>query len=166
MSLIQITAGAEADLPIILEMIRALASYERLSDQCVASEEKLRATLFGEERGPEVLVARVDGIPAGFALFFHTYSTFLAQRGLYLEDLFVKPAYRGHGVGRALLERLAQVAVGRNCGRFEWSVLDWNEPAIGFYRRLGAMPMGDWTMFRITGDALRRLAAGRCDDQA
>src|SRR5579872_3548282 len=120
--MIQVSTGVENDLPIILEMIQALAKYERLEDQCVATEERLRATLFGPDRGPEILIARADGMPAGFALFFHNYSTFLAQRGLYLEDLFVKPAYRGHGVGRALLVRLAQVAVERNCGRFEWSV--------------------------------------------
>jgi len=156
--MIQIAAAAEPDLPVILEMIQALAAYEKLADRCVATHDKLRATLFGEEPGPEVLIARVDEVPAGFALFFHNYSTFLAQRGLYLEDLFVKPAYRGRGVGRALLERLAQIAVERDCGRLEWAVLDWNEPAIGFYKKLGAMPMDDWTIFRVTGDALRRLS--------
>ena len=156
--MIEITVAAETDVPIILDMIQALAVYEKLRDQCVATEGQLRATLFGIERGPEVLIARVDGTPAGFALFFHNYSTFLARRGLYLEDLFVKPEYRGHGIGRALLERLAQIAVERDCGRFEWSVLDWNAPAIGFYKKLGAVPMEDWTIMRVTGDALKRLA--------
>ncbi|HZR23723.1 MAG TPA: GNAT family N-acetyltransferase [Vicinamibacterales bacterium] len=154
----EITIATERDVPVILEMIQALAVYEKMRDQCVATEAQLRATLFGSGRAAEVLIARVDGTPAGFALFFHNYSTFLAQRGLYLEDLFVKPEFRGRGVGRALLERLAQIAVERDCGRFEWCVLDWNEPAIGFYKKLGAVPMDEWTTMRVTGSALRRLA--------
>jgi GNAT superfamily N-acetyltransferase len=159
--MVEIAVASETDVPIIVEMIRALAEYERLSDQCVATAEKLRATLFGEAPAAEVLIARVEGTPAGFALFFHNYSTFLARRGLYLEDLFVKPAYRGRGVGRALLERLAYIAVERDCGRFEWSALDWNEPAIGFYKKLGASSMDEWTIFRVTGEALQNLARRR-----
>jgi GNAT superfamily N-acetyltransferase len=155
---IRIEPATERDAPIILEMITALADYERLADAVSATEATIRESLFGPRPAAEVLIARVGGEPAGFALFFHNYSTFLAQRGLYLEDLFVKPEYRGHGVGRALLERLAALAVERGCGRFEWSVLDWNEPAIGFYKKLGAVPMDEWTIFRVTGDALRRLA--------
>ena len=156
--MIHIAAAAETDVPIVLEMIRSLADYERLRDQCVATEDRLRATLFGRERAAEVLIARIHDSPAGFALFFHNYSTFLAQRGLYLEDLFVKPGHRNRGVGRALLERLAQIAVERDCGRVEWSVLDWNAPAIGFYRALGAEPLDGWTVYRLAGDALAALA--------
>ena len=153
-----IRPATERDVPLIREMIEALAVYEKLRHACVATDEDLRHTLFGPRPAAEVLLAYEDGAPAGFALFFHTYSTFLAQRGLYLEDLFVKPEYRGRGVGRALLQRLAAIAVERRCGRFEWSVLDWNEPAIGFYKKLGAVPMDEWTIFRVTGDALKRLA--------
>jgi len=156
--MIDIAPAVESDVPVILEMIQALAAYEQLRDQCVATEATLRGTLFGHEPSAEVLIARVDGTPAGFALFFHNYSTFLARRGLYLEDLFVSPAYRRRGIGRALLQRLAQIAVERDCGRFEWSVLDWNMSAIGFYKKLGAVPMDDWTIFRVSGAALHRLA--------
>jgi GNAT superfamily N-acetyltransferase len=140
-------------------MIKALAEYEKLAHAVTATEQTVRDTLFGPHPAAEVVIATADGEPAGFALFFHNYSTFLAQRGLYLEDLFVKPAYRGHGVGKALLAHLAGIAIDRHCGRFEWSVLDWNEPAIGFYKKLGAVPLDDWTIFRVTGAALRRLAA-------
>ena len=152
------SAGA-ADAGLVLRFIRDLAEYERLPHECVATEADVRATLFGPRPQAEVLVADVDGEPAGFALFFHNYSTFLARRGLYLEDLFVRPEARGRGVGRALLARLAAIAHERGCGRFEWSVLDWNESAIGFYRSLGAVPMSDWTVYRVTGAALERLAA-------
>jgi GNAT superfamily N-acetyltransferase len=124
-----------------------------------ANEELLTETLFGDHPGAEVLIASLNDEPAGFALFFHNYSTFLAQRGIYLEDLFVKPEFRGKGIGKALLQQLARIAVERNCGRLEWAVLDWNEPAIGFYKSLGASPMDDWTVFRVTGDALNELAA-------
>ena len=158
--MIRITAATNADVPVILEMIRALAVYEKLDHVCVATEDDLRATLFGASPAAEVLIAWHGDEPAGFALFFHNYSTFLARRGLYLEDLFVKPPYRGAGIGKALLVRLAQIAVERRCGRFEWSVLDWNTPAIGFYRKLGAMPLADWTIFRVAGEALSRLAGG------
>jgi GNAT superfamily N-acetyltransferase len=154
----RISAATEADVPVILEMIRALAAYEKLEDACVATEATLHASLFGADPAAEVLIAWNGETPAGFALFFHNYSTFLAQQGLYLEDLFVKPEFRGNGIGKALLVRLARIAVERQCGRFEWSVLDWNEPAIGFYRKLGAIPLHDWTIFRVSGDALTRLA--------
>ena len=148
-----------ADVALILSFIRDLAEYERLAHEVVATEELLRETLFGARPGAEVVIAELDGAPVGFALFFHNFSTFLGRPGLYLEDLFVRPAARGHGVGRALLARLAAIAVERGCGRFEWAVLDWNEPAIGFYRKLGAVPLDDWTVQRVTGEALRRLAA-------
>jgi GNAT superfamily N-acetyltransferase len=144
-------------------LIRGLAEYEHLLHECEATEEKVRASLFGERPDAEVIIADVNGEPAGFALFFHTYSTFLAQRGLYLEDLFVVPEHRGHGVGRALLIHLARLAIERECGRFEWSVLDWNEAAIRFYRSLGAVPMDQWTVQRLTGETLRRLAAEERD---
>jgi len=157
---VQIRPASERDASIVLDMIKALADYEKLAHAVTATERTIRDTLFGAQPAAEVVIASVGGEPAGFALFFHNYSTFLAQRGLYLEDLFVKPAYRGHGIGRALLEHLARLAVERRCGRFEWSVLDWNEPAIGFYKKLGAEPLDEWTIFRVTGDALRRLAKG------
>lgn len=148
------------DAPLVLRLIRGLAEYERLLDECVATEDDVRATLFGSRPQAEVVIAEWEGEPAGFALFFHNYSTFLARRGLYLEDLFVFPAFRGRGIGRALLAHLAALAVERGCGRFEWAVLDWNAPAIGFYRSLGAVPMDEWTVMRVTGDALTRLARG------
>ena len=147
------------DAPLIVELIRGLAEYERLAHECVATEERIRASLFGPRPEAEVVIAEAGGRAAGFALFFHNYSTFLARRGLYLEDLFVYPEFRGRGVGRALLRHLARLAVERECGRLEWWVLDWNEPAIRFYRSLGARPMDDWTVFRLTGEALRALAA-------
>ena len=155
---VRIEPATERDVPVILEMIRALADYERMSADVVASEAGLRASLFGAKPDAEVIIAYAGDEPAGFALFFHNYSTFLGRRGLYLEDLFVKPAYRGLGLGKRLLVELARIAVERQCGRFEWCVLDWNEPAIGFYKKLGAVPMDEWTIFRVTGDALKRLA--------
>lgn len=151
--------ATEDDLPLILGFIEDLADYERLRDECVATEDKLRATLFGERPQAEVLIARLDGEPAGFALFFHSYSTFLAQHGLYLEDVFVRPWARKSGVGRALMAHVARIAVERDCGRFDWSVLDWNQLAIGFYRNIGAVALDDWTTFRLSGDALHSLAA-------
>ena len=154
-----IRSATEADLPLILELIEGLADYERLRHECRATIPLLRESLFGAQPSAEVLIAEQEGVPAGFALFFHNYSTFLAQRGIYLEDLFVKPEFRGRGIGHALLVRLAQVAVERRCGRLEWAVLDWNESAIGFYQRLGAKPMVDWTVFRLTDAALGRLAS-------
>jgi GNAT superfamily N-acetyltransferase len=158
--LIDIRKAEERDLPLILEFIQALAEYERLRDACVATEQKLRDTLFSSPPAAEVIIARVDGEPMGFALFFHNYSTFLAQRGIYLEDLFVKPEARGQGVGFALLSELARIAVERNCGRLEWAVLDWNQLAIDFYKRIGAVPLDDWNIFRLTGDSLVRVARG------
>jgi len=149
---------AEADdVPTILEFVKELAEYEKLSHQVVGDEDQLRATLFGERPAAEVVIAELGGAPAGFALFFHNYSTFLARPGLYLEDLYVRPQMRGKGIGKRLLCRLAEIAVERGCGRFEWSVLDWNEPAIRFYEKLGARAMDGWTIFRVTGDALDRL---------
>lgn len=150
--------AAESDLPVILSFIEGLADYEKLRHACVATEEALRRTLFGERRYAEIIIAEHDGAPAGFALFFHNYSTFLAKPGIYLEDLFVLPAHRGAGIGKAMLVELARIAVARDCGRLEWSVLDWNEPAIGFYKSLGAEPQDEWTIFRVTGDALTKLA--------
>ena len=156
---IRIERATERDVPMILQMIRDLAEYERMSDQVVATETGLRESLFSGQRDAEVLLAYADDKPAGFALFFHNFSTFVGRKGLYLEDLFVKPELRGAGIGKRLLVELARIAVERRCGRFEWSVLDWNEPAIGFYRKLGAVPMNEWTIFRVTGDALATLAA-------
>lgn len=153
-----------ADVPLILRFIRGLAEYERLAHEVVATEASLRDTLFGESPAAHVLLAELEGAPAGFALYFFNYSTFLGQPGLYLEDLFVDPSRRGRGVGRALLTQLASIAEARGCGRMEWSVLDWNVDAIGFYRRLGAEGMSEWTVHRVTGEALARLAAeGRGD---
>jgi len=146
------------DVPQILRFITGLAEYEKLAHEMRATEEQLRATLFGERRDAEVVIARAGGEAVGFALFFHTYSTFLGQRGLYLEDLFVVPEWRGRGAGRALLAHLARVAIERDCGRLEWTVLDWNEPAIRFYKSLGAQSMHGWTINRVSGDALSRLA--------
>jgi GNAT superfamily N-acetyltransferase len=148
-----------ADVPQILTFIRALADYERLLSAVVATEEGLRAALFGPRPYAEVVLAEADGAPVGFALFFHTFSTFLGQPGIYLEDLFVVPEARGRGVGRALLAHLARLAGARGCGRVEWAVLDWNAPAIRFYESLGAQPNSEWTVYRLTGDPLATLAA-------
>jgi GNAT superfamily N-acetyltransferase len=155
---IDIRPAIAADVPLILGFIRALAEYERLADDVVATEASVHDSLFGARPSAEAVIACVDGEPAGFAVWFHNYSTFLSRRGLYLEDLFVLPDKRGRGVGRALLRHLAGIAVARGCGRMEWAVLDWNETAIRFYRSLGAQPMADWTVYRLTGDSLRRLA--------
>ena len=159
-----IREATSSDVPVIAELIRALAEYERLSHEAVFAEEDLRAALFGDQRYAEVLLVEHEGEVAGFALFFHNFSTFLAKPGIYLEDLFVRREHRGHGHGRALLARLAQIAVERRCGRLEWSVLDWNEPSIAFYRALGAVPMDEWTVFRLTDDALSDLAASSSTD--
>ena len=157
--MIRFRSATSDDVPLVLRFIRALAEYERLPHEVVATEKGLRATLFGPRPYAEVLFAMVEEKEAGFALFFHNYSTFLGRPGLYLEDLFVLPESRGQGVGKALLGRLAQIALDRDCGRFEWWVLDWNEPAKEFYRRQGAVPMDEWTVFRVAGDALGSLAA-------
>ena len=153
-----ITPATREDVPLILSLIRELADYEKLAHLVTATEAGLAATLFGATPGAEVRIARWDDEPAGFALFFPNYSTFLGQSGLYLEDLYVRAAFRGRGVGRSLLRALAAIAVERGYGRMEWWVLDWNAPAIGFYEKLGAEPMNDWTVFRLTGDALKHLA--------
>lgn len=155
---IRIREATEADVPAILEMIRGLAEYEKLAHTVTATEEALRRTLFGTSPGAEVLLACEGDSCLGFALFFPNYSTFLAKPGLYLEDLFVKPEARGRGIGLALLQRLGKIAQKRDYGRIEWSVLDWNESAIGFYKKLGAVPMDEWTIFRVTGDAITALA--------
>jgi GNAT superfamily N-acetyltransferase len=158
--MLRIESAVEGDVALILRFIRGLADYEDLRDACVATEEALRTTLFGDRPAAEVLLAHWADRPAGFALFFPSYSTFLAKPGIYLEDLFVEPELRGKGIGTALLARLAALAVARDCGRLEWSVLDWNEPSIGFYRSLGAIAMDEWTGYRLTGEALHRVAAG------
>ena len=152
-------AATADDVGLILALIHELAVYEREPDAVRADEATLARQLFGERPAAEVVIARVDGEPAGFALFFHNFSTWLGQRGLYLEDLFVRPQFRGRGAGLALMAHLAQLAVARDCGRFEWSVLDWNTPAIDFYRQLGATGMDEWTVQRLAGPALQALAA-------
>lgn len=147
------------DVPVILACIRGLAEYEKLAHQVVATEPLLRETLFGARPAAEVILAFRDGEAAGFALFFHNYSTFLARPGVYLEDLFVFPRFRGQGLGRLLLAKLARIAIDRGCGRLEWSVLDWNVDAIRFYESVGAQAMTEWTINRVSGDALQALAA-------
>jgi GNAT superfamily N-acetyltransferase len=153
-----IRAGTALDVPVILDLIRQLAEYEQRAHVVEATEGGLRETLFGAKPAAEVLLADCERECAGFAVFFATYSTFLAQPGIYLEDLYVKPHMRGKGVGSALLQRLARIAVERGCGRIEWGVLDWNEPSIRFYKNLGAEPLQEWIKYRLTGNALERLA--------
>lgn len=150
--------GIETDTGLILELVKALAEYERLAHEVAADEASLRRSLFGEPRVAEVLIADYRDEAAGFALFFHNYSTFLGKPGIYLEDLFVKPEFRGKGIGQALLSCVARIAIDRECGRLEWSVLDWNEPAIRFYEHLGGRRLNDWTVFRVTGDSIAKLA--------
>jgi hypothetical protein len=157
-------AGA-GDVALVHAMIGELAEYERLAHLHVGTADQLAAALAGPLPAAEVLLAEVGGRTAGFALFFHTFSTFLARRGLWLEDLYVRPDARGHGVGTALLRALAAIAVARGCGRFEWAVLDWNAPAIGFYERMGATVMPDWRICRVTGDALAELGSGSAPDR-
>jgi GNAT superfamily N-acetyltransferase len=160
MSDIFIRPATENDVPQILDFIQQLAEYEKLTHVVVATEELLRETLFGARPAAEVLLAFLadEEMPVGFALFFTNYSTFLARPGLYLEDLFVAPQYRGRGAGKALLKALARLVRERGYGRFEWSCLDWNEPSICFYKKMGAVPLDDWTIFRVTGEALDKLA--------
>ncbi|MFO0852743.1 MAG: GNAT family N-acetyltransferase [Gemmataceae bacterium] len=153
-----IRPATPADVPTIARLIGALAEYEKLAHEVVLDEGRLRDHLFGPRPYCECLVAEDAGMAVGFALFFHNYSTFLGKPGIYLEDLFVLPDARGNGHGKALLTALAKLAVERDCGRLEWAVLDWNEPAIGFYKSLGAVPMDEWTVNRVTGDALQKLA--------
>ena len=155
---LQIRFAQRSDVALILRLIKALSVYEKLEDKVVATEEKIDRALFGRRPYAETLIAEEDGEAVGFALFFHNFSTFLAQPGIYLEDLFVEPEHRGKGVGRALLARLAAIAVERDCGRLEWAVLDWNKDAIGFYERLGARPNDEWTVYRLSGEPLRSLA--------
>ncbi len=156
---LRIEPATVTDAALILSFIKELAEYERAPQDVIATEEMLRETLFGERRFAESVIARQDGEPAGFALFFHNYSTWRGRPGLYLEDLFVRPEMRGRGIGRALLLHLVHIARERRCGRMEWAVLDWNEPAIKFYERLGAVQMNEWTTFRLTSEALDKLAA-------
>jgi GNAT superfamily N-acetyltransferase len=155
---LQIRNATETDVPLILSLIQDLATYERAPNDVSATEEQLRKVLFGEKRSAEVLIGFEKETPAGFAVFFHNFSTWLGRPGLYLEDLFVKPELRGKGYGRALLVHLAKIARDRGCGRMEWAVLDWNEPAIQFYRKLGARPQDEWTVFRLRADEITKLA--------
>lgn len=158
MSRLEFRWAEEKDAALILRFIRALAAYEKLSDQVVATEELLREWIF-EKKKAEVLFPMEEGEEVGFALFFHNFSTFLGRAGLYLEDLYISPEYRGKGYGKATLQRLAQIAVERGCGRLEWSCLDWNQPSIDFYLSLGAVPMEEWTVYRLSGDTLAQMAA-------
>ena len=155
---LSIRPATPADLPLIAELIRALADYEKLAHEVCFDDATLAAKLFGPRPYAEVIIGEVDGTAQGFALFFHNFSTFEGRPGVYLEDLFVRPAARGSGLGKAMLAELAGIAVERDCARLEWSVLDWNEPAIGFYKALGAKPMDEWTVFRVDGTALETLA--------
>ncbi|MET0498796.1 MAG: GNAT family N-acetyltransferase [Steroidobacteraceae bacterium] len=154
---IHIAAATPADVPVIHTLIRELAAFERLLDEAKATEEQLHEGLFGARPSAEVIIARVGGEVAGFALFFHNFSTFVGKPGLYLEDLYVRQQFRGQGYGEAILRHLGRLALERGCGRFEWSVLDWNQRAIDFYKSLGAQPMSEWTLFRLSGDSLARL---------
>ena len=156
---LSIRPAAPADLPLITEFIRDLAAYEKLSHEVRFDEAKLGEKLFGPRPYAEVVIGEIDGAPQGFALFFHNFSTFEGRPGIYLEDLFVRPEARGSGLGKALLAHLAQLCSTRDCARLEWSVLDWNAPSIGFYQRLGAKLMDEWTVMRVDGDALTKLAA-------
>ena len=155
---ISIRPATPNDVPTVAFLIRALSQYEKLEHEVTMTEDRLRATMFGPRPYAEALLAEDDGKPVGFALFFHNYSTFLAQPGLYLEDLYVPESHRGKGIGKSLLVQLAKIAVERNCGRLEWAVLDWNVDAIGFYEKLGAKPNSEWTVYRLTGDSLNGLA--------
>jgi GNAT superfamily N-acetyltransferase len=154
----QVRSATESEVPVIFSFIKKLAEYERLSSEVVATEQLLRETLFGERRTAEVVIGYLETKAVGFVLFFHNYSTFLGKPGLYIEDLFVDKDYRRRGYGRALLLHVARLAKERGCGRLEWAVLDWNQPAIGFYKKLGAVPMSEWTVFRVTGKRLDELA--------
>lgn len=156
--IVSLRSATPSDIPRILAFIQGLAEYEKLSHVCIATEESLHETLFGPRPFAEVIMADCDGQPAGFALFFHNYSTFRARPGIYLEDLYVLPPLRGKGIGKALLKELARLAIERGCARLEWSVLDWNSPAIEFYKSLGAQPQDEWTIFRVADEALSRLA--------
>jgi GNAT superfamily N-acetyltransferase len=156
--MIEIRPATPEDVPQILTFVRELAEYEREPDAVVATEPMLSEALFGDQRWAETVIAEVDGAPVGFALFFHNFSTWTGRPGIYVEDLYVSPAARGTGVGKALLRHVAGLALDRGCARLEWAVLDWNQPAIDFYRGMGAQPMDEWTVQRVTGEALARLA--------
>jgi GNAT superfamily N-acetyltransferase len=158
MANVVLRAATVDDAALLLSLIRALAEYEKLAHECVATEASLREHLFGPRPYAEAIIAEADGQPAGFALFFHNYSTFVGKPGIYLEDLFVKPEYRGLGIGKRLLVEVARLGVERGCGRYEWTVLDWNEPAIRFYESLGAEMKREWIIHRVSGEALSRLA--------
>jgi GNAT superfamily N-acetyltransferase len=155
---LRIAPATPADVPAILSLIRGLADYERLADYVVATDASLHDALFGPSPAAEAVLASIDGRTAGYALWFQTFSTFEGKRGIYLEDLYVNPEFRGQGIGRALLAHLARVAVERGCTRLQWAVLDWNTPAIAFYRGLGAVPVDDWHIYKLSGDALKALA--------
>lgn len=155
---LSIRKAERKDVPLILSFIKQLAEYERMSNEVVATEELIDEVLFGSKPAAEVLLANYGHEAAGFAIYFYNFSTFVGRPGLYLEDLFVKPELRGKGIGKALFQQLAKIAVDNKCGRFEWSVLDWNEPAINFYKKMGAKPMDEWTVFRLDGEKLKRLA--------
>jgi GNAT superfamily N-acetyltransferase len=157
---LRLDPATPADVPLLLSLIKELADYEKLGHEVAATEDGLSKGLFGEDRVAAAVIARVGDTPAGFALYFFSYSTFLTKPGLYLEDLYVKPEWRRRGIGRVLLVHLARIAVERGCGRMEWSVLDWNEMALAVYRSIGARPLDEWTVHRLTGDALITLAAG------
>jgi GNAT superfamily N-acetyltransferase len=158
---VRIDPARPEDVPMILTLIRELAEFERLLHEVTATEEQVHEGLFGARPSAEVVMARMGDEVAGFALFFHNFSTFLAKPGIYLEDLYVRQRFRGQGCGEALLRYLARTALERGCGRLEWSVLDWNQRAIDFYKSLGAVPMNEWTIYRVTGDALRRLGSAQ-----
>jgi len=157
---ISIRSATAADVPAVLGFIRELATYEHLEHEVVATEADVRTALFGARPYAEVALACLDGVPVGFALYFHNFSTFMGKPGIYLEDLYVRPEARGLGAGKRLLAWLARTALERGCARLDWAVLDWNEPSIGFYRSLGAIDQSDWTTYRLTGEALARLAGG------
>ncbi len=155
---LDIRQAVKEDVPVILQFIKDIAEYEKLPHEVEADEKTLTETLFGERSYAEVLIAEYDGLPAGQALFFHNFSTFVGRPGIYLEDLYVKPELRGKGIGKALLLQLVKLAKERNCGRVEWSVLNWNKPAIRFYESLGAVPMSGWTVYRLTEDVIKKLS--------
>lgn len=154
----KIRKSTPIDVPLILQMIRELADFEQLLDQVVTDEQTLHHSLFSDAKGPEVLIAEENKQPVGFVLFFHNFSTFLGRKGIYIEDLYVRQEYRGKGYGELILKEICQLAKNRNCGRVEWWVLDWNERAINFYKKIGAVPMSDWTVFRLTEEAINQLA--------
>jgi len=155
---IKIRKAIVEDTPLILHFIKQLAIYEKAEDEVIATETDIKNSLFSDSATAYALIALLDDKPAGFAVYFYNYSTWLGKKGIYLEDLFVLPEYRGVGLGKALLKHLAQIAIKNNCGRFEWSVLDWNQPAIDFYKSIGAKPQNEWIIYRLTGDALKEFA--------